>query len=190
MTSPEVLHRLLDCLESLEVPYMLVGGVSVNQYTDPRSTNDADVVVDLSPEYWSEIGRQLGPAATVDRQMMFESATGTHRNIIRLADTEFRIELFRLSNDAHDQERFLRRVRGVLDGRAVWVPTAEDVVVWKLRWWQSAGRGKDHDDIRNVVATQFGSLDWPYIHRWCDQHGTRELLDEIITTIPPDLLES
>ncbi len=26
---------------------------------------------------------------------------------------------------------------------------------------------------------------WPYVYGWCDQHGTRALLDEIRSSIPP-----
>jgi hypothetical protein len=28
-------------------------------------------------------------------------------------------------------------------------------------------------------------LDWNYIYRWCDQHGTRDLLDELRRSLPP-----
>jgi hypothetical protein len=27
-------------------------------------------------------------------------------------------------------------------------------------------------------------LDWDYVHRWCDIHGTRPLLDEIRQALP------
>ena len=33
-------------------------------------------------------------------------------------------------------------------------------------------------------AVQADTLDWDYIHRWCDEHGTRELLDDIRRSIP------
>jgi hypothetical protein len=31
------------------------------------------------------------------------------------------------------------------------------------------------------------TLDWNYLHHWCDQHGTRDLLEEIRASLPPDL---
>ena len=62
----------------------------------------------------------------------------------------------------------------------------EDVIITKLRWAQIAKRGKDSDDVRNVIAVQGDEvLDWDYIHHWCAQHGTRVLLDEIRGSIPP-----
>lgn len=189
MTSVEILLQAVDSLEALQIPYMLVGALSVNNYSFARSTKDADIVVSLMPGQLKELSRSLAPGAIIDAQTQFETATATTKNVVRIPGSEYCIELFRLSNDAHDQERFRRRVRGDLVGHATWFPTAEDVIVWKLRWIASAQRGKDRDDVAAVLASQFNKLDWPYIHRWCDQHGTRALLDEIIATIPPDLLE-
>ena len=28
-------------------------------------------------------------------------------------------------------------------------------------------------------------IDWPYVYDWSDRHGTRALLDEIRSSIPP-----
>jgi len=78
------------------------------------------------------------------------------------------------------------RVVDALVGRDVQVPTVEDVIITKLRWAQIAKRGKDSDDVRNVIAVQGDeALDWDYIHHWCAEHGTRTLLDEIRASIPP-----
>jgi hypothetical protein len=38
------------------------------------------------------------------------------------------------SDDPHDRKRFERRVSVNFEGRTVWMPTAEDVVITKLRW--------------------------------------------------------
>lgn len=35
------------------------------------------------------------------------------------------------------------------------------------------------------MATQQSMLDWKYLEHWCDQHGTRALLDEIRASVPP-----
>jgi hypothetical protein len=39
----------------------------------------------------------------------------------------------------------------------------------------------------NDVRAERGELsliDWDYVHHWCEQHGTRSLLDEIRASIP------
>jgi hypothetical protein len=70
-------------------------------------------------------------------------------------------------------------------GREVSMSTAEDVIITKLRWARNAGRSKDREDVRDVIAVQGQNLDWPSIYAWCDRHGTRTLLDEIRRSIPP-----
>jgi hypothetical protein len=131
------------------------------------------------------LAARLGPPLRVDPQPSFESVTMTMRNVVYVPGIPFNIELFHLSDDPYDQKRFRRRVRMKAPSREASVPTAEDVVVIKVRWAFLAKRIKDVDDARNVIAVQGDCLDWDYIHSWCDRHGSRALLDEIRKSIPP-----
>jgi len=185
VTSREAILAVIDVLESRGVPYMLVGSLSSNAYGIARSTKDADFVVELASHSLPDIVRQLGPGFRLDPQISFETITGTTRHVVKVADTSFTIEFFRLSADPHDLERFRRRVRVQLPNREAVVPTAEDVIVTKLRWALFGKRNKDADDVRDVIAVQGDAIDWDYVHRWCDEHGTREKLDEIRRSIPP-----
>jgi hypothetical protein len=100
--------------------------------------------------------------------------TGSIRNILTYTPTKFDIELFRLGKDPHHHERFARRRRLSLPDLQIEavIPTAEDVVIQKLRWQ----RDKDIADVRIVIAVQAARLDWSYIQHWTDQHGTTDLL--------------
>jgi hypothetical protein len=108
----------------------------------------------------------------------------TTRYVLRLANIPFHVELFLLGDDEYDQERFSRRRRVSILGREVYIPTAEDVIVTKLRWSQHGHRIKDRDDVRNVLAIQSEKLDWNYLERWSSLHGTKELLDDILKSLP------
>jgi hypothetical protein len=187
MGNDQHLAAVIDALNSLEIPYMLVGSYSSNVFGVARATKDADLVVELGQRRIGEIARLIGPGFRLQEQLTFETITGTVRYIIDVVDDPFRIELFRLSNDPHDQSRFCRRqeVEAPALGRRVFLPTPEDIIVTKLRWSLHSGRGKDRDDARDVIAVQGERLDFEYIHRWADEHGTRELLDDIRRSIPP-----
>jgi hypothetical protein len=166
---------------------MLTGSLASNLYGIARSTKDADIVLDASTEQLKNVFASIPEPLRVDPQMSFETVTATTRQIIELPSSAFSVELFSLSQDAHDRERFGRRREGTLLGAPVWVPTPEDVVIWKLRWSKQGRRSKDVDDARNVLAVQGNALDFDYIHRWCDEHGTRGLLDQIRESIPDDI---
>jgi hypothetical protein len=111
--------------------------------------------------------------------MSFETVAVPAHYILRLIDGPFVVELFLLSDDAHDQRRFARRCRRRILDRDVAIPTAEDVIVTKLRWSHAGRRRKDVDDARDVIAVQGNWIDWDYVNSWCDRHETRELLDEV-----------
>jgi hypothetical protein len=92
------------------------------------------------------------------------------------------VELFELGSDPFVVERFSRR-RAEWSGqlkRNVFLPTAEDVIVQKLRW----GRPKDLEDARDVLAVQTPArLDMSYITHWCNIHETAGLLRSILNEI-------
>jgi hypothetical protein len=175
---------VIDALEALGLPYMLVGSFASNYYGVPRSTQDVDFVVELAGKPMRAVVERLGPEFQLDPQVTFETITGTRRYVVRIAGTGFRIEFFLRSEDEHDGARFGRRCRAALLGRQVSLPTAEDVIITKLRWSRGGKRAKDVDDARNVMAVQGARIDWDYVASWCDRHGTRDLLESIRSSIP------
>ncbi len=183
----EATARVVDAFDSLGINYLLADSYSSNYYGIPRSTKDADFVAVLEKKI-VRLAELLGGEFELDPQPSFESVTGTMREILIVDSLPFKIEIFHLSSDPHDQSRFERRRKAHDDiiGRDVFIPTAEDVIVTKLRWAHGAKRGKDSDDVRDVIAVQGDeALDWDYIHKWTAEHGTRELLDEIRASVPP-----
>jgi hypothetical protein len=184
MTPQEITVAVVDALDALRIPYMLVGSLSCNCYAIPRSTQDADFVVQLKSGQISSLANRLGPTFQLDRQMSFETVTATSRYILRVPDDAFVVELFLLSDDPHDQQRFTRRRHERILDRNVAIPTVEDVIVTKLRWSHAGRRGRDLDDVQNVIAVQGNAIDWPYVHSWCDRHGTRELLEHVRQELP------
>ena len=185
MTEGEATLAVIDALNAQEIPYMLVGSFSTNFYGIPRSTQDADFVISIDDGSLLELAETLGPDFRVDPQMSFETVTMTRRTIIKITHLPFKIELFHLSSDPHDQERFRRRRKVWYLDHEVYLPTPEDVIITKIHWALMGNRSKDREDVRDVIAVQGDSLDWGYIHHWTDRHGTRALLDEIRRSIPP-----
>lgn len=186
MTGEQAVLAVIEALEDLGIDYMLVGSLSSNFYGIPRSTQDADFVIELKNVTFNALCERLEPPFRLDRQTTFETVSMTVRHVLHIPDANFKVELFRLSDDEHDQERFRRRVRAKLLGHDVWLPTAEDVIITKLYWAATRAPTKDLDDVRNVIAVQAERLDWPYIYSWADRHDTRKLLDEIRSDIPPN----
>ena len=153
MTSDEAVVAVLDALEAVGVPYMIVGSLASNFHGIPRSTRDADFVVEMGPGVLQQLAAALPPDLTLQPQGAFEGVTGTTRYLIALARSPFVCELFVRSEDAHDRERFTRRQRARVAGRVAFVATAEDMIVTKLRWALDAGRLKPHRDRGGILRT-------------------------------------
>ena len=184
MTSDEALVAVLVALDEAGISYMIVGSLASNFHGIPRSTRDADLVVQLAPDSLSRLEQHLAPGLTLEQQGAFEAVTGTMRYLIALAGNPFVCELFLLSDDPHDQERFARRQPTRILTHPAFVASAEDMIITKLRWAIGAHRSKDRDDIRNMLAVQGAELDWDYLHRWSAVHATTTLLAEIRASVP------
>lgn len=181
MTGNDGLLKLLEVLNQLAIPYMLVGSYSSNYYGIPRSTKDADLVLQVEGDELARLADQLPEGLSFEAQSFFEMVTATRKELLHVEGTNFVIELFQLSSDSFDQARFERRVEAKVDeNKTVWFPTAEDVVIQKLRWSKDGGRGKDFDDVVSVLKIQ-KSLDFDYINRWCGIHESLSLLEKALT---------
>lgn len=185
MNSAEAIVQVVDAAVAAGIPYMLTGSLASGVWGIPRSSKDADIVLEMERRRPDEIMRHLGPEFVLDDQMSFETITGSMRWNLRVPSISFDIELFLLNPDDHHQSRFLRRVAKMhpVLRRELFIPTAEDVIIQKIRW----GRLKDQQDAIDVMAVQGAVLDWPYIESWCDKHGTRKLMEELRAAVPPDL---
>lgn len=181
-----IVLAVIEALNKVQIPYMIVGSLSSNAYGIERSTKDADFVVQLGTRSLSELMKWLPGDFNLESQIGFETVAATTRYRIGYAPLAFTVELFEVSDEAHDQLRFANRVATTYLGLPSFLPRAEDVIITKLRWSGSGkARIKDIDDINNIFAVQtVKRLDLSYIRFWADQHGTRELLEKLLTEIP------
>ena len=178
MTGNEALIALLDAFSREGVPHMVVGGYSSNFWGLPRSTKDADLVVEASKLDWETILSLLPPEMTLDDQITFETITGSKRDIVRIDGLVFFIEIFHLSDDPFNQERFRRRLEVELfPGLQIPIPTAEDVIIQKLRWYHlNRTREKDFKDACDIIRRRADRLDYDQLEKWCREHETLDLL--------------
>ena len=183
MTGEDTVVTVIDALTALGVPYMLSGSLASNFYGVPRSTQDADLVLELSALPLEAFAALIGPGLQVDAQLAFETVTGARRLLVRAPDAAFEVELFDLTDDPHDRERFARRRTVAAFDRQVVLPTAEDVIITKLRWADRAGRRKDLDDARNVLAVQREHLDRGYLTKWCSSLGLIAIFEALERSI-------
>src|SRR5262245_25799734 len=176
MSSREIVTAIVRILNQHGVPHMLVGSFAANLYREPRSTADADFVIESPLEMASLLRKELAIPFECDPQLRFETVTCTTFLKLDFLDRAFGVELFKLKDEPYDAERFRRRRAVRFDGEEAFALSPEDVVVTKTRWVDRAQRPKDRDDLLQIIKENGATFDWAYIERWCAELGVSETL--------------
>lgn len=176
---------VVDACEQEAVAYMMTGAFAFGVHAVPRGTKDIDVVIEIDePTVTRRVVGRLDGEVEFGEQVQFDTLTWGKRHIGRARKApQLQVELFELFDDPFVLQQFERRqkVRSPSLGRDMWIPTAEDVVVQKIRW----ARAKDLDDARDVLLIQgIDSLDMDYVRGWCREHESEARLDEILAKLP------
>lgn len=172
--------------ESLGIPHMAVGAIAAGTYGIPRATKDIDLLVSIDIKNGiRQLIAGLSEIIEFESQCQFDTITWGKRHVgVSRSVPPYKVELFEMFDDEFVKTEFSRRQRRFVPllNREIWLPTAEDIIVQKIRW----GRSKDLDDARDVLAVQGPeTLDMAYVENWCATHGTSARLAEILASIPP-----
>jgi hypothetical protein len=181
-----VAYLVIEALEALGVPYHIGGSYASSIHGVPRQTHDVDLIVDPRAEHLAALVARLEGEFYVEPEMLAEALV--HRsscNLVHLK-TGVKVDLFVKGASAFDRAEFEHRqlVPLVIGSQqhSVFVKSAEDTVLRKLLWYELGGRASDRQwsDLLGIVRTQGDRLDLPYLRRWADELGLRELLDELV----------
>ncbi|HEY2851733.1 MAG TPA: hypothetical protein VGJ18_02725 [Gemmatimonadaceae bacterium] len=168
-------------LEKLRATYLVGGSFASSLHGEPRSTNDVDIVADLDPATAGSFVDSLGQAFYADASAAIEAAqSGTSFNIVHI-ETAVKVDIFVAGADPFDRARLQRRQRVAIDARngkdAIYVDTAEDVVLRKLEWYRRGGETSERQwrDVVAVLRVQH-DLDDAHLRTWAERLGIADLL--------------
>jgi hypothetical protein len=177
--SPEeaALAAVIETLTRIEIPYMLTGSVAASFHGRPRTTQDADLVIDPTPGQMEALVVGLVEAGFyVD----LESARKAQRdrgmfNAIEIAHA-CKVDLIVRRARAFSEEEFARRRSFDLPfGRAVSMVTAEDSILSKLEWARPSGESERQLADAAAIVRMNPSIDRAYIARWAATLGVADL---------------
>jgi hypothetical protein len=111
-------------------------------------------------------------------------------NAIHL-DSAFKVDFFipKKEDFARQQveRRELRRISPDVE-MLIYVATAEDTILAKLRWYLSGGKvsSTQWSDVVGIIGGYSGTLDLDYLHEWADKLGLTELLNQAFAEATTD----
>lgn len=152
---------ILQTLEAIKAPYMVIGAFAGTVYGVTRVTYDIDIVVDLTEQHMQTLAAAYPlPRYYADvEQMRNCSREGTMFNII---DTERgeKADLIPMTMASRYRQAFGRRVRQTIDipnrePLTIWCARSEDVIVGKLMAWEEGRSYKHETDIQQMLIRQY-----------------------------------
>ncbi len=180
----EALSLLVQTLDHLGIVYYIGGSVSSAIHGTPRRTQDVDVIVAMQLNQVHPFVQALQSDYYLDEQALKDAIRhDLPYNVIHL-DTMMKVDLIPLKKRAFTQEEARRAQPQILEAgtQPLRIASAEDAVLTKLEWFEMGGRssGRQWNDILGILRRQGVAIDLPYLRRWADALGVRDLLEQVL----------
>ena len=173
------LLRITGILNRLDVRYHLTGGAALIAYTEPRLTQDIDLVVDrnqLLPRFDEFVINVEQEKFTFEKTAVRTAISNA--KAFQLLDIEriLKIDVYPRELIAGELDRTVKL--HIFEGTSVPVVALADLILSKLIWI-SRGSGKSRTDLRWLWqhSTDFEQKE---IRSYAGHHGLTRLLDEVL----------
>jgi len=182
----DFIKLVLEALKAAGVEYMIGGAVAAWAWGEARTTRGLDVVISLPLEKIGSLSKKLEkrdmlvpPDVILDLLIM---EADLPINAIHIP-SGYKAELFLLKpEDELRKSAFARRRLvdlGSLLGK-VYVHAPEDLILYKLWYFNVSGQTKHLRDIAAILTAQGDALDFNYIENWAEKKGLLTLWNEIL----------
>ncbi len=180
MTQEEVLQEVLQRLEDFDIHYMVAGSYASNQYSAPRATFDADVIIECDEHTLRMLMRSFPDDYYADEQAAMDALH--HRSLCGVLHkpSGFKVDLIFLKDRRFSTYEFKRRTLRPFHGAERWISSPEDVILSKLEWSKMGNSERQLNDALAIVKTQREKLDVPYLTEWAKQLHVEDMLNDLL----------
>jgi hypothetical protein len=184
---PEILAAIepvITVLQDLDIAYYIGGSLASSAFGVARATLDVDLIADIRSRHIPTLCQRLGTQYYIDEKIVERAVEARSSfNVVHL-DSMIKLDVFIVKDEPFHQEALKRRIQDTLalepEARLFFLPTPEDIVLFKLQWYEAGERVSETqwNDVLGVIRVQGRKLDFDYLNRWAKQLGLTELLDE------------
>lgn len=180
-----VAARVAQALDTLGIAYSIGGSLASSFSGEPRSTLDIDMVVALDESQVELFVQALQDDFYVDRLALSRAVRNRSTTNLIHFSSNIKVDLFVAGGTELDDDLLRRRVR-VMPGAGrperLWVHSAEDILLQKLRWYRRGGERSDRQwgDVLGLVRVQGARLDREYLRSGAARLGVSDLLERAL----------
>lgn len=181
--------KIGEVLDSLEVPWIVGGSVASSIHGIPRATQDIDLVADLRRMHVLALTRALETDFHIDSDAVLVAVLRRGSfNLIEF-DSVTKVDIFMPRGDRLSAAQISRRqfVRvGDTEEQSLPVQSPEDVVLQKLRWFETGGRTSERQwrDVLGVLKVRGEAIDRAYMVQQAGDAGLLDLLQQATANLP------
>src|SRR6059036_2910294 len=135
MSLPDLISRFVRPLARLDIPYMVMGGVAAIIYSEPRYTQDLDLVMQLDADRAADFAAgfprdefYVPPIEVIEAEA--RRAAFGHFNLAH-HETGLRADVYLAGDDPHHAWGLARRRQIVLRDETLWLAPVEYVILGK-----------------------------------------------------------
>jgi len=177
----EVLQRIVEVFEHLQIPYLVTGAMASIAYGEPRLTNDIDIVAAVSDDHIEGLIAAFPPGEFYISEEAVKEAIH-HRgqfNIIH-PSSGIKVDIILKKETPFDNSRF-SRCRRIYPAESYQANFAapEDVIIKKMEYYKEGGSEKHLRDIAGMLKISGEAIDRKYISGWAEQLGLTEIWDAV-----------
>jgi len=164
---------------------VLVGSFASSIHGLYRATADIDIVADIEAEQVSPLYAALKDAFYVD-ELAMRNAVAQRRSFNAIHfDSVFKVDIFIAQQDDFTAAQLdrgqLRRLSPDRDD-SVYVASAEDTILAKLRWYRAGNETSINqwNDVLGILGIMRDALDVTYLRMWAERLEVSDLLERAL----------
>lgn len=182
MVQEDLLIKVIDRVNQLNISYMMTGGIAAIFFGKPRLTHDFDIIVELESEQIQKLVNTFendfyisieAIQKAIDNRSMF--------NLIHF-DSGIKVDFWLIKDNEFDKKRFERRQKHIYASRDIFFSSPEDIILKKILWFKESKIQKHFDDALGVLEIQ-KNLDFDYLKEWAEKLSIQTLLDKLLHMI-------
>jgi hypothetical protein len=180
MEFQELLKKIVEILEDLDINYCITGGFAVSVWGRPRSTFDIDVVIQLKDGNIKPLIknlRRLSSAGYIEESAVKEAAAqGGEFNFIH-PESGIKADFWVIKKgDLIGQKELKRRVVRNFDGQKIYFISPEDLILSKLRWFKESESSRHLEDVKSILKISGKKIDSGYLKSEAKKQGNFDIL--------------
>ena len=181
----ELLQRVVEVLERLQIPYLVTGAIASIAYGEPRLTNDIDIVAAIKEQHIQHLIEAFPPGEFYVSQEAVRAAIRDQGqfNILH-PSSGLKVDVILKKDSPFDHSRF-SRVRRIHPAESYQVNFAapEDVILKKMEYYKEGASEKHLRDITGILKISEDIINREYISEWARQLGLTEIWEAILNRL-------